>query len=394
MTSPAAVVVNGRGARRARRGHPWIYRDDVLEVRGTAAAGDVVAVLERSGKPCCWAAWSPESRIVLRRVSAREAALDDAYWDAAVGRALARRGAAAAAGRDAARLLHADAEGFPGLTVDRYGEHLVVQATTAWADRAAPGLLARIAQRTGTVSALARNDAPARQFDGLAREVVQLTGTTPAEIEVAIGGVRRLVDPWHGHKTGTYLDQQESQRQVATWLHGTVLDLFTAEGGFALPLAADGCTVTAVDQSAPLLERARRSAESNGLSPRVTFMADNAFDVLTRLDRSGARFDGVILDPPPFARRRDETGGALRGYKDLHRRAARLLVPGGRMLTFSCSFAIGPEEFEAIVREGAEEAGVELRVLGRPGPAADHPEVLAFPESRYLKGLLLERLDE
>lgn len=274
--------------------------------------------------------------------------------------------------------------------MDRYGPHLVLQATTAWADRVAPLCAARLVERTGAASVLARNDAGVRSLERLPREVVQLLGATPAEIEVEEAGVVRFVDPWHGHKTGLYLDQQDNHRAAPGWFSGRVLDLFAGDGGFAVPLAAAGCDVTAVEQSAAVVARGRRAAERAGAGERAVYVEDNAFDVLTSLDKAGERFDAIVLDPPPFARRREEREGALRGYRDLNRRALRSLRPGGRLLTFSCSFAIDDAAFEAIVREAAEEAEVEARVLARPGPAADHPELLALPESRYLKGLLLE----
>lgn len=390
MTPPAAAVVNGRGARRARRGHPWIFRDDVLEV--DAQGGDLVQVLDRAGTFCCWATFSPRSRITLRRVSSRPEAPDATHWSGMLENALALRAGRAAPGPHCVRLVHADADGLPGLTVDRYGEHLVFQATTMWAERAGPDLVRSLAQRMSARTVLARNDAAARALEGLPRTVTPVEGRTPEEIEVEEAGVRRFVDPWRGHKTGLYLDQQDNHRLAPEWLSGRVLDVFAAEGGFSLPLAAAGASVVAIEQGAELVERARRSAQSLGLADRIVFRVENAFDVLAELERSGERFDAIILDPPPFARRRGESSGARRGYKDLHRRALRILRPGGRLLSFSCSFAIDAADFETAARDGAEEAATTVRVLGRPGAAPDHPELLQLPESRYLKGLLLARV--
>lgn len=398
MSGPGTAVVSGRGARRVRRGHPWIYREDLLSVE--ADAGAIVRVVDASGAPCGWAAWSPAARIVLRVVCRASAASgghapDGAFWSGRLTRALAAREAAALAGPGCARLLHADADGFPGLTVDRYGPHLVAQRTTAWADRQGGELLEQLAARTGAVSILARDDAPGREAEGLPRTVVQLRGTTPATIEVEAGGVMRRVDPWHGHKTGLYLDQQENQRRAPAWFaQGPVLDAFCAEGGFALPLAAAGRTVVAIDQSRSGLERALAAAEAAGLDGRVELVHGNVFDFLAAIEAEGRRFPAIVLDPPPFARRRAAAGGAARGYRDLHRRALRCLAPGGRMATFCCTATITAEEFEAMVREGAEEAAAALTVLARLGPSADHPERLELPESRYLKGLLLQRDDD
>jgi 23S rRNA (cytosine1962-C5)-methyltransferase len=394
MSGPGTAVVSGRGARRARRGHPWIHREDVRTA--AAAAGDIVRVLDASGAPCGWAAYSPASRIALRVVCRGGAAGDpppsEAFWSGHLERALAGRGKAAPAGPGCTRLLHADADGFPGLTVDRYGAHLVVQRTTVWADRFGAPLLEQLAARVGAVSILARDDAPGRDAEGLPRTIVQLLGETPALIEVEAGGVPRRVDPWHGHKTGLYLDQQENQRRAANWFpEGPVLDAFCAEGGFALPLAAAGRPVVAIDQSRPGLERALAAAEAAGLDGRIEFIHGNVFDFLAAAEAEGRRFPAMVLDPPPFARHRSAAAGAARGYRDLHRRALRCLAPGGRMATFCCTATVGAEEFEAMVREGAEEATAGLTVLARLGPAADHPERIELPESRYLKGLLLRR---
>ncbi len=394
MSGPGTAVVSGRGARRARRGHPWIYREDLRSVE--AEAGAIVRVVDAAGAPCGWAAFSPGSRIALRIVR-RGGAADETvpaaeFWAARLERALAARGAAAAAGPGCARLLHADADGFPGLTVDRYGAHLVAQRTTAWAERHGAALLERLAARVGAESVLARDDAPGREPEGLPRAVVQLVGTTPAQLEVESGGALRQVDPWHGHKTGLYLDQQDNQRRAPGWFAaGPVLDAFCAEGGFALPLAAAGREVVAIDQSRPGLERALAAAAAAGLEGRIEFVHGNVFDVLAEAEAEGRRWPGIVLDPPPFARRRSAAAGAARGYRDLHRRALRCLAPGGRMATFCCTATVGAEEFEAMVREGAEEAAAALTVLARLGPAADHPERLELPESRYLKGLLLQR---
>lgn len=390
MTKTA--VVDARGATRARRGHPWIYSDNVLAL--DAAPGDLVRVLDREQRWCCWAVASPHSKISLRRVRAAQATPDRSFWHTRLNEALALRGPRAVGPEGCTRLLHADADGFPGLTIDRYGPHLVVQATTAWADREGPALAAQVATQVGAISILSRGDAQVRELEGLQRAVVPWQGVTPETIEVEAGGVGRIVDPYRGHKTGLYLDQQDNQRAALGWLRGEVLDLFCGEGGFALPLALAGHRVTAVDSSRPGLERADAAANQAGVSDRIEWVDGDVFDWLHAAERERRLVDAVILDPPPFARRRAEVEGGLRGYRDLHRRALRLLRPGGRLLSFSCSFNVSPEAFEGAAREAAAEAQAIVRLLGRPGAAADHPELLELPESRYLKGLLLERLSD
>lgn len=390
MSSPGTAVVTGRGARRARRGHPWIFRDDLREV--DAEPGQIVQLLDGSGATCGWAAYSARSRIALRVVRRGGEPPSPAFWTSMLDAALARRGSAACSLDGCIRLLHSDADGFPGLTVDRYGAHLVTQRTTPWAERASGEILASLADRVGAESVLARDDAPAREPEGLERAVRQIRGSTPEEIEVPSAGVRRFVDPRGGHKTGLYLDQQENQRQAAAWFReGPLLDAFSGEGGFALPLAFAGLPVIAVDLARPGLERADRAAAALGIAERIEFVHGNVFDYLADAERRGAVFPGILLDPPPFARHRSSVPAAAKGYRDLHRRALRCLAPGGRMATFCCTATVGAEEFEALVREGAEEAAAGLRILARLGPGLDHPERLELPESRYLKGLLLER---
>ncbi len=387
MRAGGIVTVDGRGARRARRGHPWIFSDNVVKTED-AEHGELVRVVDRGGASLAWAAWSSSSRIGLRLVSRGEDVPDAAFWSARLDAAIAWRRQLGEL--PAQRLIHADADGFPGLTVDRYDTLLVVQATTAWAAGAGIELTRELGQRVGATAILGRHDAPARSKEELPREVVAHLGEPPEQLWVVEAGHERPIDPWRGHKTGFYLDQQENHRQAPTWLSGRVLDLFCGEGGFALPLAAAGAEVVAVDQNQTGLERGALAVERARAAHKVEWRRANAFDVLAAFEREGERFDGIVLDPPPFARSRGALRGAERGYRDLHRRALRLLEPGGRLLTFTCSHAVSDESFEALVREGAEEARVELRVLGRPGPAPDHPERLALPESRYLRGLLVE----
>ncbi len=395
MSRVGRVVVTGRGARRARRGHPWIFADDVLGVDDGLRAGDVCRVEDRSGAFCCWASFSPASRIVLRRLSRAEGPPGPETWLARFRQAVDRRRDYPVDDPPCLRYVHAEADGFPGLVADRYGDLLVLQPTTAWADRVARDHAAAFAEASGTRAVLGRMDAPARRFEGLPAGVQPLHGEVPREVRVVEAGVPRAVDPWSGHKTGLYLDQQENHRRASAWLVGggetEVLDLFAAEGGFAVPLARAGARVVAVDRSPELLERGRRAAEAAGVGDRIEWVPGNAFDLLAAWQREGRPFDAIVLDPPPFARSRNAREGAARGYRDLHRRAFRLLRPGGRVLSFTCSFAVDAAAFEGAAREGIEEAGASARVVGRPGPAADHPELLEVPETRYLRGLLLER---
>jgi 23S rRNA (cytosine1962-C5)-methyltransferase len=214
----------------------------------------------------------------------------------------------------------------------------------------------------------------------------------PDEIVVDEAGVRLAVRPGAGHKTGLYLDQAENRVRVgAAAGRGAVLDVFAYAGAFAChALAAGAARAVCVESSADAVAAARRNFELNDAAGRAEVRAVNAFDELRRLDRTRERFDLVVLDPPPFARGRTALAAALRGYKEINLRALRLLAPGGRLATFSCSHHVDPTTFEATCREAATDAGVRLRVLDTLPQAADHPVLLTVPETRYLKGLLLE----
>ena len=369
-----------------RRGHPWIYTDNLVET--DASSGELVDVLDRQGVRLGVAAYSASSRIALRRVAGGDVEIGESFWDGRFDAALRRRPGMVGGGCQ--RLIHGDADGFPGLVVDRYDSLLVYQATTVWADSFAPEFLRRVAGELGVAAILARNDPPVRTLESLPREVRGIGGDPPQEIEVVEAGVKRFVDPWKGHKTGLYLDQQFNHSKASEWLGGRILDLFCGEGGFAIPLAVRGASIVAVDKNRQGLERGERAAIAAGCDERVEWIEGNVFDYLAYLESEGEKFQGVIVDPPPFARRKGSVPAALKGYRDLHRRVARVLSPGGRILSFSCSFAVGQEGIESAVREGAEEAGRSFRVLARPGQSPDHPEILGLPESRYLVGLLIE----
>lgn len=382
----AAVRVRGRGARRARSGHPWIFRDDVEDARG-AGHGDVVRVEAGTGEPLGFAFWSAASKIALRMVSRAGQPPDAAFWDARIADALAYRDRLAL-DRSAVRLVFGESDGIPGLVADLYGEHLVVQTLTAGVERRLDAFLDALGSRRRIASVLARNDPSVRELEGLAREVRQVRGTTPERIEVAEAGVRWLADPWRGQKTGAFLDQAENRVAAARFARGRVLDAFAYHGSFALHAARAADEVVAIDSSAEALSRARENAALNGLRNLVCVEA-NAFDELRARERSGERFDLVLVDPPAFAKSRRDVEAAVRGYREINLRAMRLLAPGGVLVTSSCSYNLGEPEFYAVLGEAASDARVDLRVVERRVQAQDHPVRLGFPESLYLKCAVL-----
>ena len=384
MTAPA-VTLHPRGVRRLHSRHPWIFADDVRRADG-AAHGDVVRIDDPAGRAIGYGFFSARSKIALRVLTLEDAPFDDAFLARRIDEALRRR--AAIADWEARRLVFAESDGIPGFIADLYGTHLVVQTTIAGTERRLGTLVAALRARLPIDSVLARNDASVRRLEGLTREVVALDGVTPERIVVGEGTIRYAADPWHGQKTGAFLDQRENRLVAARHARGRVLDAFSYHGSFALHAAKSAEEVIAVDASADALARGRENAAASGLT-NLRFVEANVFDDLRARADSGERFDLVLLDPPAFAKSRADVPAARRGYKEINLRGLRVLAPGGVLITSSCSYHMDEVEFESLVREAAADAGRDVVVLERRGQAADHPVRLAFPESRYLKCLVL-----
>jgi len=330
---------------------------------------------------------SPRSEIRLRLLEPTDRIVDAAWWRERLAGCLDRR-----AGIDASafRLVHAEGDGLPSLVVDRYDRWLVVQLLSAGLETMRADILAALADLCRPEGILLRHDSPVRRREGLDERVEVALGTVPEWIEVREGTVRYLAAPFHGQKTGAFLDQRPNRLLLAqqTRPGGRALDCFSYHGSFALHLATRAGSVLALDVSAEALARGEANAALNGFHA-IEWMQGDAFDVLRAMDRARERFDTIALDPPAFAKSRGAVGQALRGYGEVNRRAMRLLAPGGVLLTASCSHHVHREEFMGMLVEAARDSGRRLvleRVLGQ---GEDHPEVLTIPESSYLKGALL-----
>jgi len=382
VTARAAVSV--RGASRWRRGHPWIYRSDVID--GPARPG-IVAVTDPRGRFLGQALWSPGSEIRLRLLTLDDTPISAAWWTDRLRDALARR-----EGLDppatAYRVVHGEGDGLPSLVVDRYADCVVAQLLSAGLEAVRADVLEAIEAACAPAGILLRNDASVRRHEGLPLAVEPVRGHVPDPIEVEEAGIRYLAAPHRGQKTGAFLDQREHHALMGRLARGRALDLFCYHGLFALHMATRADTVTGVDASAEALAAAAANAARNGVT-NVTWQEANVFDLLRALDEAGERFDTIVLDPPAFAKDREAVAGALRGYKEINRRALRLLRPGGRLLTASCSFHVGRTAFLGMLGDAAADARRSVvleRVLGQP---ADHPERLTVPETGYLKGALV-----
>ena len=355
------------------------------------APGDVVTVLDSGGRFIGRGLFNPRPALCCRIFTWADEALDEAWLGRRVQAAV---GAREGIGREAVRLVWSEADGVPGLVVDRYGPALAVQCLTLGVARWREAIIAALRRSVGDLPVAGADDVAMAALEGFTPASGWLDRQGPDEIVVDEAGVRLGVRPGAGQKTGLHLDQAENRPRVAAADgRGTILDVFAYAGGFAChALVAGAARAVCVESSPEAVAAARRNFELNGVAGRAEVRAVNAFDELRRLDRERERFDLIVLDPPPFARGRTALAAALRGYKEINLRALRLLAPGGRLATFSCSHHVDETTFEATCRDAAADAGVRVRVIGHLPQAADHPVLLTVPETRYLKGLLLEAL--
>jgi 23S rRNA (cytosine1962-C5)-methyltransferase len=387
MRAGDRAVVNGRGAGRWQRGHPWIYRSDVVEQPEVEAGA--VRVEAEGGRTLGMALWSPSSEISLRMLTAEVVEIDGAFWADRIAAALQRRrGIEATAWRG----VHGEADGLPSLVVDVLGDVMVVQLLSAGLEAYRTEIVEALRAARSVRGILARNDVAVRTREDLPVKTELLWGEVPERVEVEESGVRYEAAPWTGQKTGAFLDQRENRVLAGRLARGRVLDAFCYHGSFALHLAGGAEWVVALDSSAEALGRARANAALNGHSNLEAVEAD-AFEELRALEVRGDRFDVVVLDPPAFAKHRSSLGRAIRGYKEINLRGMRLLAAGGHLLTFSCSYHVRSSAFRDMLVSAAADSGRVMRWVSGLGPAADHPVILQIPETGYLKGALLQALE-
>lgn len=379
------IRVSDRGAARWTRGHPWIYRSDLLDA---VEAPGIVHVTDPRGRFIGQALASPQSEIRLRLIERGEAPVDAAWWRARIAAALARREGIDA---NAYRVVHGEGDGLPSLVVDRYDRWVVAQLLSAGLETVRAEVVAAISDILGPEGILLRNDAAVRRQEGLAEEVVLAAGTVPESIEVREGSVRYLAAPWTGQKTGAFLDQREHRGLAAALMKpgGTALDCFAYHGSFALHLATRAGRVAALDASREALARGTENAELNGFT-NIDWVEGDAFEALRAWERAGRRFDLIVVDPPAFAKHRGALGQALRGYGEVNLRAMRILAPGGVLLSASCSYHLHRPEFLKMLADAAADSGRRMTLEAVLGQPRDHPEVITIPETGYLKGAVLK----
>jgi 23S rRNA (cytosine1962-C5)-methyltransferase len=379
------------------RRHPWLFSGAIAQLDGRARPGDTVDVASHEGRPLGRVAWSPASQIRARIWSFDpQETIDHAFFKRRVAAAVARRAALPElAGQQGLRLIHAESDGLPGVIADRYGDTVVVQLTTAGADKWRAAIADSLHKATGCARIYERSDVEVRKLEGLEPVTGWLQGAAPDdEIVIAENGVRMAVDILAGHKTGFYLDQRDNRRRVAELaLDRRVLNCFCYTAGFSLQALAGGAReVVSVDSSGPALATAQRNLALNPRldAARAVWREADVFAELRNLRAAGERYDLIILDPPKFAHTAAHAERAGRAYKDINLQALQLLAPGGLLMTYSCSGGVSAELFQKIVAGAALDAKRTARLVQHLHGAADHPVDLAFPEGEYLKGLLLQ----
>ena len=403
----ATLILHPGKEKSVLRRHPWLFSGAVAQLDGRARPGDTVDVVSHEGRPLGRAAWSPASQIRARIWSFDAAeSIDHAFFKRRVAASVARRNALPElAGQQGLRLIHAESDGLPGVIADRYGDTVVLQLTTAGADKWRGAIADSLLKATGCARIYERSDVEVRKLEGLEAVTGWLRNTplplggggaggAGEPLVIVENGIRMAVDIVGGHKTGFYLDQRENRRRVAELARGRrVLNCFCYTAGFSLQALAGGSReVVSVDSSGPALATAQRNLALNPQldAARAIWREADVFAELRSLRAAGERFDLVILDPPKFANTAAHAERAARAYKDINLLGLQLLAAGGLLMTYSCSGGIGAELFARILAGAALDAGRNARIVQHLHGAADHPVDLAFPEGEYLKGLLLQ----
>jgi 23S rRNA (cytosine1962-C5)-methyltransferase len=389
---PSVHLMPG-GHRRAVWGHPWVFSNEIrMDAAAKALApGSLVRLVAEHGEAIGVASFNPHTLIAARLLArAPEAAIDVSFFANGLNRALALRERIVDV--PFYRLVHAEADGLPGLIIDRYGQALVLQANTAGMERLTPLLLEALDAVLSPAAVLLRNDSPVRGLEGLTLSLEWATAGVNHPVELLENGARFPIELGQGQKTGWFFDQRENRAMVASFAQGArMLDLYCYGGGFAVQAACRGATeVLGIDRSEPALAAASLAAQANGVAERCRFHQGEVFAELRRLNDARERFDIVVADPPAFVKSKKELAQGTKGYRKLVRLAAPLVDAGGLLFVASCSHHVDPPLFAEQVRRGLIDANRSGRILASTGAAKDHPVHPALPESAYLKAQLLQ----
>ncbi len=384
----AGLVIKPRS--RIFHGHDWIYSSEVQKIFGDPKPGDVITLKDFRDRPLGSAIYNPDSQIVARRISRRKQDLDADFFDRRLRRALNLRETMAFA-EPVYRLVWSEADGLPGIVIDRYGDAFTLQTLTLAMDQRKGLIVEAMQQLFGSeITVIERNDSSIRKAEGLEPVVGLLAGAWNGPITIRVNGLIQEVDLLEGQKTGIYLDQLDAYAAVAALSTGrNVLDCFCNQGGFALHAAKAGAaSVLAIDISESAVAATRVNAERNGLT--LEAQEANVFDFLKEAETAERKFDLIILDPPSFTKSRKAVSGAMRGYKEIHLRALKLLTPDGILSTYCCSHHVSEQEFFDVIVDASVDAKRNLRLIAAHGQRRDHPVIVTLPETKYLKGFTLQ----
>jgi len=391
---PSVILKKGKD-RRLHAGHCWVYAGEIDKITGDPKDGDAVDIRDSKDRFLGRGFLNTNSQITVRRFTMQKEEIDQQFFTHRVEVALEYRREHTSIG-DASvfRVVCSEADMLPGLVVDRYGDHFVLQALTLGIDQRKTQIVQVLRELFVPAAIVERSDVPSRKLEGLEETKGVLFGDTTAVVRLQFESFSVEVNLLEDQKTGFFLDQRENYAEVARHCTGKrVLDCFSYHGGFALAAAvADAESVEAVEISEPAVARARKNAELNGLTGKIEFVCANAFDLLKKYDAEKHQYDVVILDPPTFTRTKQNIEGALRGYKEINLRAVKMLSPGGILATFTCSHHIDAELFKSVVVDAAADAKKTLREIKVLTQSPDHPILPAVPETEYLRGLLLQVL--
>ncbi|HEY1052373.1 MAG TPA: class I SAM-dependent rRNA methyltransferase [Prosthecobacter sp.] len=370
-------------------GHLWVYATEIQKRLGDPKPGDVVSLQDVRGKPLGSAIYNPQSQISARLFSYRRQDLDLDFFTRRIQRAIKVR-ESAGVDMTLCRLVWSESDGLPGVIVDRYGDFLVLQTLTLAMDQRKDLIVQALNDVVKPKGIIERNEAPVRKAEGMELIKGLISGESPAPYVLRYQGSAFHADLLEGQKTGLYLDQLDNYQQVAKLAKGRrVLDCFSNQGGFAQACALAGATeVTAVDISESATAVAKENAVISGT--KIECIAENCFDFLKRNEAAGTKYDLIILDPPSFTRTKGSVRDALRGYKEIHLRAMKMLEPGGIFATFTCSHHVGAEDFHSSITDAAVDAKKTLRRVATYTQSPDHPILATIPETEYLRGYAYE----
>src|SRR5215469_10783723 len=383
------IVVKPRA--RILHGHDWVFLSEVLKVFGKPADGDVISIKDGRDHLIGSAIYNSKSQIVARRFSRRKQDLDFDFFKRRIAQAAEYRNRRQLDPK-LCRLVWSESDGLPGIIIDRYGDYFVLQTLTLSMDIRKNLIVEALVDLFGAKDIIERNDAPVRRAEGLELRSGVLCGTASAQTQIEIGGLKFAPDLLHGQKTGFYLDQRQNYETVAQYARGRrMLDCFTNQGAFALACARAGALeVTGVEESSANIAAAMGNAARNGL--KVKWIEEDVFQCLRAAEKAQSQYDLIVLDPPSFTKTKGGLHDAMRGYRELHVRAFRLLSHDGVLATFSCSHHVSENSFSRIIADALVDARRSVRQLRRFEQAPDHPVLPTLPETEYFKGVLLEMM--